>query len=708
MEVKNKNFYSWWGSYKDHVRGVVLEKEIDKQENYTNWRNVVFCNILIYLTPLSLIALIPSVFITFTKGYTMIAYINMFAFFVLFLLNLVPEISIKLRKVIAVFIIFALALTLLYYLPLKGPGLIYLFSVTIFSSLIYSTATGYLSAYINTAIVLIYALLIYWGIAPLYGVEINLWVWIAVSSNVIFLSFACTKCLDILLSGLTASLKDNAILGKAIENERQRFYDLFSSGPSSMGVLSGPNHVFEIVNPIYLQLIGKKEIIGKTVKEVLPEAEDQGFIKLLDEVYQTGKSFSANEMVIQLDNHGTGKLVDNYLNFMYKAHRTEGNVIDGILFFAVDVTEQVLLRHKIEESEARLKEAQGIAKISNWEIDLRSNFYNWSSKFLIDVFGIKEKDKPQSMEDLLSHIHPEDIIFTRQKMENMFEGFEASSMDFRILSEDGTIKYAYSEWKYKFGPDYKPIMIHGILQDVTERKTAEIERENLIQELLQRNRALEQFTFIISHNLRAPTANLIGFTECLQDVNISTEERKLLLSGLASSAADLDTIIKDINAILQVKLDANENKEIISFTRIVNEIMDSNIKSLDKHGVSLNTDFSEVDELYSIKIFLQSIFYNLISNSIKYRQPNVNPVIKISSKKDKNKIFLKFSDNGLGIDLKTKGDKVFGLYNRFHTHVEGKGMGLYIVKTQVEAIGGKINVSSFPNKGTEFNIVFTV
>lgn len=504
--------------------------------------------------------------------------------------------------------------------------------------------------------------------------------------------------------GVARDVSERKRLEIAVENERQRFYDLFSEAPTSMGVLSGPNHVFEIVNPLYLQLIGKKDIIGKKVKEVLPEAVDQGFIELLDGVYKTGKTFSTSEMLIKLDTEGTGQLVDKYLNFMYQAHRTEKD-IDGILFFAVDVTEQVVLRQKIEESEAKLKEAQALLHISNWEIDLVTKTHTWSEEFY-NILGLSWKEIEPSAEAFLSLIHPEDFEFVKSVVEKTFESFKADSFSARIKKRNGNIVYIYSEWKFECDHNFKPIRLFGIVQDITERKIAELERSKIVNDLLQRNRDLEQFTFIISHNLRAPTANIIGFTEYLQNETLTQQEQKEFLKGLASSALGLDTIIKDINSILQVKLEVNEKKEIISFSKLVNDILLSYGDLIEKHHVHVKSDFSEVDEIFSLKVYLHSIFYNLISNSIKYGKPDEKPLIEIKSKKENGKIILTFKDNGLGIDLKTKGDKVFGLYSRFHSHVEGKGMGLFMVKTQVEAIGGKITIASELNKGTEFTVIF--
>ncbi|SHH89072.1 PAS domain-containing sensor histidine kinase [Flavobacterium defluvii] len=138
---------------------------------------------------------------------------------------------------------------------------------------------------------------------------------------------------------------------KGFETERLQFFNIYAQAPSYMAVLKGNDHVYELANELYLQLIDKIDIIGKPVKEVLPELEPQGIFEILDNVYQTGESFSANEMLIKFDGHSSGKLKDVYLNFIFQARRDANNEIDGILIFGNDVTEQVLSRKKIEESE---------------------------------------------------------------------------------------------------------------------------------------------------------------------------------------------------------------------------------------------------------------------------------------------------------------------------------------------------------------------
>jgi signal transduction histidine kinase len=176
--------------------------------------------------------------------------------------------------------------------------------------------------------------------------------------------------------------------------------------------------------------------------------------------------------------------------------------------------------------------------------------------------------------------------------------------------------------------------------------------------------------------------------------------------GLNKSVNGLDDIIKDLNQILQTKKEINEAKVLLHLSDIISTIQ-SNISHLIlKENVTIIVDFSEKDEIFTIKSYMDSIFYNLISNSIKYKHPERTPVIEIKSRlKDKGFEIL-YKDNGLGIDLEKQGNQVFGLYKRFHFHTEGKGMGLYMVKTQIETLGGKVSIKSEVNHGTEFIIEF--
>ncbi|MET1056704.1 MAG: PAS domain S-box protein [Pedobacter sp.] len=241
-------------------------------------------------------------------------------------------------------------------------------------------------------------------------------------------------------------------------------------------------------------------------------------------------------------------------------------------------------------------------------------------------------------------------------------------------------------------------------KDITDRKLGEMERTKMVSDILKRNNDLEQFSYIISHNLRAPVANIIGLAEELIREEVSKGEDNQVMDYLLASTKQLDTVIKDLNTILQVKREIVEHKEVIKLSKLVEEVLTYLPNLIRQQKVKFIIDFSAGDELFTLKSFMHSIFYNLISNSIKYRQAVFNPIIEIKSERRGNKFILIFSDNGIGIDLVKNKGQVFGLYKRFHSHVEGKGMGLFMVKTQIETLGGSISVESAVNQGTQFRL----
>jgi len=228
---------------------------------------------------------------------------------------------------------------------------------------------------------------------------------------------------------------DKQNLEKAFEIERQRFHDLYSQAPSCMGILKGPNHVYELANELYLQLIDRTDIIGKTVKEVLPELESQGIFVFLDTVYQTGETFSANEMLVQFDHHGNGKLVDTYLNFIYQAHRGTDNNIDGILFFANDVTEQVLSRKKIEESVLRYSSLIEQASDAICIIDVSMKITDVNHYACLKSGYSREEILQLSLEDFFL---AEDLMANPLKLDALKEGKTVRD-ERRIKRKDGTL-----------------------------------------------------------------------------------------------------------------------------------------------------------------------------------------------------------------------------------------------------------------------------
>jgi PAS domain S-box-containing protein len=367
-----------------------------------------------------------------------------------------------------------------------------------------------------------------------------------------------------------------------------------------------------------------------------------------------------------------------------------------------DISERKLAEDNLQKSESRLNEAQGIAHLGNWELDFKTNVHTWSDE-LYNILGVNKGDVTPSTELFLSFIHPDDLEQIKIQVDEAFKTLKATSYNFRFIKKDGTVRYGYTERKFEFDKNNEPLRLLGVVQDITERKLIEDEREKMILSIVQHTKNLEQFASIVSHNLRAPVANILGLSNVLQN-NISETDKARSQQFLFKATEQLDIVLKDLNKILQVQAETNEYKEEVNFEDLVNAIKSSIQTQIDEETVKITTDFSGLEKIISIKSYVHSIFYNLISNSIKYRQIDKASVIKIKSKILNKKIQLSFKDNGTGIDLVKHGTKLFGLYNRFHPNIEGKGIGLFMVKTQLETLGGSIHIKSKPGEGAEFII----
>jgi signal transduction histidine kinase len=243
-------------------------------------------------------------------------------------------------------------------------------------------------------------------------------------------------------------------------------------------------------------------------------------------------------------------------------------------------------------------------------------------------------------------------------------------------------------------------------RDITRRIKEEEERKIMLADLLRYSKNLEQFAYVVSHNLRSPVANILGLSNLLKS-GLSEDENKLCQEHMYKAVDQLDITVKDLNKILEARAAVGQNREKVDLENVVDGVKIAIRNILESERVTIETDF-EVPEVHAIKSYVYSFFYNLITNSIKYRQSGRDPMIRISSRKQNGNTLIVFRDNGLGMNMEQYGNKVFGLYQRFHHHVSGKGMGLFMVRTQVEALEGRISLQSSPGEGAEFTIELPV
>lgn len=241
-----------------------------------------------------------------------------------------------------------------------------------------------------------------------------------------------------------------------------------------------------------------------------------------------------------------------------------------------------------------------------------------------------------------------------------------------------------------------------------QNATLESEVEKRTRDVVEYNHQLEQFAFIAAHNLRAPVARILGLGNLMEISGENEDQRAQIYPRIISSTRELDEVVKDLNTILYLKKNSDSIITTIDLATEVDLIIENLRHEIEVTDAKITTDFHNVATISGVKAYLDSIIYNLLSNAIKYRHPDRKPVIQIQTEKNHNELCLRVSDNGLGIDVDLFQDKLFTLYSRFHLHVEGKGMGLYLVKTQLAAMGGRIEIESKVNEGTSFRLYFKV
>lgn len=240
---------------------------------------------------------------------------------------------------------------------------------------------------------------------------------------------------------------------------------------------------------------------------------------------------------------------------------------------------------------------------------------------------------------------------------------------------------------------------------ILEKSLDEKSKDLLItnQQLVSQNNELQQFSYTVSHNLRGPVASILGLIN-LHRLSLTEEEKEHTVRLLETSALSLESIIYDLSRIIDIRHDKFSIYESVVLEQELLLIKQSLMTFIDKNKVSIQEQFAHAD-LFSVKAYINSILYNLVSNAIQYRSPGREPVIQISSILLDGHLVLKVKDNGLGIDLSRFRGDMFKLYKRFHTSTPGgKGLGLYLVKQQVEKLNGRIDVESSPGEGTTFSV----
>ena len=532
---------------------------------------------------------------------------------------------------------------------------------------------------------------------------------------------------------------EKVLAARKIKESEQNLRNTILQSPAAMCILQGADNIVEIANEPMFELWGRpgSELLNRPIFEGLPEARQQGLEELLHQVKTTGERFVANERAVTLPRNG--RPVTVYLNFVYEPFKQADGRISGVIAIAFDVTEQVLARKKIEESE---QELQLRVKERTAELETQKNLLDnilTNSSNGISVTEMIRNDQGEIIDAKTILANNAAINFTGLPRD-IYLTKTATELDPDIL------KTPYGQTCLKTLETGEPSLIQYFLQytgrwleltiskmddehlihiftDVTPIKEAQLQLEKTIEELKRSNTNLEDFAYAASHDMKEPIRKIHFFSDRLKlELHDQLNEgQKHLFNRMENAAQRMKNLIDDLLTYSHVSRGVPDYETIDLNNKVKNVLEDLEVEIQEKNAV---INVGELPTIKGHRRQIQQVFQNLIGNALKYSRPEKVPEISLRSSvvtgseipdrisaEDVNQKFylIEVKDNGVGFDQKDA-ERIFNVFTRLHGNTEyrGTGIGLSIVKKVMENHKGYVWAESRPGVGTSFKIVFPI
>jgi signal transduction histidine kinase len=391
---------------------------------------------------------------------------------------------------------------------------------------------------------------------------------------------------------------------------------------------------------------------------------------------------------------------DGFQWFQGTVHQQQENKMTGT-FINIQAAKVSALKAKAIES--RNIEANVLGKFGAWEIDLATNSVTLSE----EAFTILElRQQPVSLAELLRFFDGANQTAISTAINNCIRTSHPFDMDLKLRTAKDNELWVKMKAVAHIDDFGNCVSVKGIVQDIDQRKTIERGLISTLDVVNRKNERLQNFSYIVSHNLRSYATNLQFMVNLHMETN-SPEDRQEVFSHIKTISSSLNTTIEHLNEIVKFETEIGKEKTLIEFDLLFKNIVNALQSNILLADATIISDFTQCPYVYYLPAYLESIFHNLLTNALKYRDPARQAVIKCESKELDGHIYLTFEDTGIGIDLERYGDKVFGMYQTFHKNNDSHGIGLFITRNQVEALGGAITLESQVGVGTKFTVRLT-
>lgn len=439
----------------------------------------------------------------------------------------------------------------------------------------------------------------------------------------------------------------------------------------------------------------KKELIAG-LDQIISKDSIDGFIKHLIAITQGEKQLITDSKI----KNSFGEYRD--VNLRWNVIRGYEKTLERIIVSTEDITDRKSSENLILKSQQKVESLINTIDGIVWECDAKTFAFNFISQKVEKILGYTSEEWLASETFWADHIHPEDKEWTMnycalKTKENLNHDFE-----YRMIAKNGAVIWLRDIVNVVF-ENNQAFSLRGIMIDITKTKEAEKDLNDSFNLVTEQNKRLLNFSYIVSHNLRSHTSNIASIMSLIESSE-SEEEKDEMIQLLKSASNSLNETMVHLNEVINIRA----NIDLISESLNLQQYLDTAQKVLSEQitakDVSISTIMPEDVMINYNPAYLESILYNIISNSIKYSHPERKPIINIKWIEEKDTKVLQISDNGIGIDLVKNADKIFGMYKTFSNNSDAKGIGLFITKNQIDAMGGNITVESKPNIGTTFKI----
>ena len=368
----------------------------------------------------------------------------------------------------------------------------------------------------------------------------------------------------------------------------------------------------------------------------------------------------------------------------------------------VDITELKTTELQLETSEESLQGAFENSSVGMALVALDGKFIKVNQS-LCESLGYSNQELLQlTFQDIT---HPDDLEIDLALLGEVVEGKRSTyQIEKRYFDKEGQLVYILLTVTSVKNLD--GTLSHFISQivDISPRIKAEKKLKNLLQLTTNQNDSLLNFAHIVSHNLRSNAANLTMICKFLSEDGLKQEEQKEMIHMLSRASEGLNETISHLNEVVQVKLETDKKLKEVHLRNTFDKILEDVNALILENKINVNINIPDNFNVKGVPAYIESIFLNLTTNAIKYRDPEKEPTLTIQSYIEDQFIVLSVEDNGKGIDLERYGNKIFGMYKTFHGNKDARGIGLFITKNQIESMGGTIEVESEVGVGTKFRV----